>query len=198
MGSNIFLARLAIPFVFAVVVMGLSYMQAKHEVRDRIYPFPIASVSETIDETGLPMMVFGERAASARHWRIDNNTSAWALENSEGDEFLRFTAKAAGDGRETRIRYEVEAPEGENHDKLAAFLKQNSAMVDSYKAAVAEQVDAALTRRPFSMANIMGSMARGSLSQLGMMKTTMKSAGEAYQKEHDDNVEGAYERAAAR
>ncbi len=194
MNLNFWLARLLFPFVIAAGVMGYSFMQAKHETRDRAYPFPVASVNSTLDDTDLPAMVFGERASTARHWRLDNATSAWALENSEGDEFMRLTAKTTGDAKSARVHYEIEAPKGPDHDKLEKHFKQNSAMVDSYKAALAEQVDAALTRRPFNMANIMGAVTRGSLSQLGMMGATMRKAAAGYQQERDDNIERAYER----
>jgi hypothetical protein len=193
-----FLARLALPFVFVAGAMGWSFIQAKHETRDRKYPFPIAAVNETVDESELPKMVFGDRAATARHWRLNQDTSAWALENEDGDEYMRLTAKTTADGKGTRIHYETVAPPGENQKKVEEFFKNNSAMVDTYTAALAEQIDSALTRRPFSIANIMGATSRGALSQVGMMREYMAGAAAEGQKESDDNVERAYEREAVR
>jgi hypothetical protein len=55
-----------------------------------------------------------------------------------------------------------------------------------------------LTQRPFNMANIMGAVTRGSLSQIGMMGAMMKKAAAGYQQERDDNIDRAYERASNR
>ena len=191
-------ARFVLPIMMLLGGLGFTFFKARQEARDRVYPFPVQSVSETLDETGLPVMVFGDKIDNSRHWRLDKNTSVWALDNAEGDEYLRLTAKTAAEGKGTRIHYEVHGPEGQNHNKVEKGLKENSAFIDVFRAALAEQVDAELTQRPFNITNISASAARASLSQIGNIRAAMANAAKQQQQDANDTINGAYERESQR
>ena len=168
-----------------LAAIGLAVMLGGCQGNDPFYPASPEQVSKVLDQTDLPMMVFGARAASAKHWRVNAATTMWALMSDSHVELLRLSATAIAEGKGTRIHYDVLPPESSVRDQVAKGLKENGAYRDLYRSALAEQIDAKLTNREFAIRNISVETARVVLATLPHIREMLDNAG----KEDERNEE---------
>jgi hypothetical protein len=180
----------AIACCFAVI--GLALMLGAFEGKDPFYPAPPDQVNKVLDRTNLPMMVFGERAATTKHWRVNSATTMWAIESDSRVELLRLSATTIAEGKGTRIHYDVLPPNSSVRDQVAQALKENGAHRDLYRSALAEQVDANLTNRPFAIANIAVPAARVTLAALPHVREGMDNAEKEYQRRQQEVIDRVY------
>ncbi len=175
-----------------LAAIGLAVMLGGCQGKDPFYAVSPAQVSKVLDQTNLPMVVFGERAANARRWRVNAATTMWAVESDSRVELLRLSATTRADGNGTRIRYDVLPPESSVRDQVAQALKENGAYRDLYRSALAEQVDAKLTNREFAIKNIAGAAARVTLGALPNIREGFANAEKEYRQKQQEVVDRAY------
>ena len=184
------LASAALTAIAAAVIFSGS------ESKDTYYDIPEHKVSWTLDKTNLPMMVFGDRALNAKHWRVDAATSMWALLSKDKDkgnvELLRLSATTRADGKGTRVHVEVLPPESSVHDQVVQGLKENGAYGDLYSAALAEQIDAKLTNRDFAIANISRATARVTLAALPHLRESFDNEAAEYDRRKQEDIDRVY------
>jgi len=176
----------------SIAAVSITLLLAGTGPGDHFYAIPVDRVREVVDDAALPMMVFGARAATAKHWRLNKDTSLWALTSADGVELLRLSVATIAEGDKTRIHYGILPPESALHDQVAQGLKENAAYSDLYRSALAEQIDAQLTNREFSIVNISGAAALVTIQQLPNIKAGMDQAEAEYQKQTQDIVDRAY------
>jgi hypothetical protein len=175
-----------------LAAIGLAVMLAGCQDKDPFYQASPDQVSKVLDQTNLPVMVFGARAANARHWRVNAATTMWALESDSRVELLRLSATTIAEGKGTRIHYDVLPPDSSIRDQVAQGLKENGAYRDLYRSALAEQVDAKLTNREFALQNIAVDAARVTLEALPHIRESMANAEKEYQRRQQDVIDRAY------
>ena len=159
---------------------------------DPFYPASPDQVSKVLDQTNLPMMVFGERAATAKHWRVNAATTMWAIESDGHVELLRLSATTIAEGKGTRIHYDVLPPESSLRDQVAQGLEENGAYRDLYRSALKEQIDAKLTNREFAIQNISVDAARVTLGALPNIRESFDNAEKEYQRQQQEVIDRAY------
>ena len=159
---------------------------------DLFYPASPDHVSKVLDRTELPMMVFGERAATAKHWRVDAATTMWALESDSQVELLRLSATTIAEGNGTRIHYDVLPPKSSVRDQVAQGLKENEAYRELYRSALAEQIDAKLTNRDFAIQNISMEATRVTIGALPYIRESYDNAEEEYQRRQQEIIDRVY------
>ena len=162
------------------------------EGKDPFYAASPDQVSKVLDQTNLPMTVFGARAATAKHWRVNAATTMWALESDSRVELLRLSATTRADGKGTRIHYDVLPPESSVRDQVAQALKENGAYRDLYRSALAEQVDAKLTNRAFAIQNIAVDAARVTLGALPNIREGFANAEKEYRQKQQEVIDRVY------
>lgn len=175
-----------------LAAIGLAVMLGGCQGKDPFYSASPAQVSKVLDQTSLPMMVFGARAATARHWRVNAATSMWALESDSRVELLRLSATTRADGKGTRIHYDVLPPESSVRDQVAQALKENGAYRDLYRSALAEQIDAKLTNREFAIQNIAVATARVTLAALPHIREGFANAEKEYRQKQQEVIDRVY------
>jgi hypothetical protein len=175
-----------------LAAIGLAVMLGGCQDSDPFYPASPDQVSKVLDQTELPMTVFGERAANAKHWRVNAATTMWALESDSHVELLRLSATTTVEGNGTRIHYDVLPPESPVHDQVAQGLKENGAYRDLYRSALKEQIDAKLTNREFAIQNISVDAARVTLGALPNIRESFDNAEKEYQRQQQEIIDRAY------
>jgi hypothetical protein len=175
-----------------LAAFGLAVMLGGCQGKDPYYAASPNQVSKVLDQTGLPMMVFGERAANAKHWRVNAATTMWAIESDSRVELLRLSATTIADGKGTRIHYDVLPPESSVRAQVAQALKENGAYRDLYRSALAEQVDAKLTNRKFAIQNISVEAARVTLGALPNIRESFANEEKEYQRKQQEIIDRVY------
>ena len=175
-----------------LAAIGLAVMLGGCQGKDPFYPASPDQVSKVLDQTELPMMVFGARAANAKHWRANAATTMWALESDSHVELLRLSATTIAEGKGTRIHYDVLPPESSVRDQVAQGLKENGAYRDLYRSALTEQIDAKLTNREFALQNISVDAARVTLGALPHIRESMDNAEKEYQRRQQEVIDRVY------
>ena len=175
-----------------LAAIGLAVMLGGCQGRDPFYAVAPDQVSRVLDQTNLPMMVFGEWALNVKHWRVNAATTMWALEGDSHVELLRLSATTIADGKGTRIHYDVLPPESSVRDQIAQRLKENGHYRDLYRSALAEQVDAKLTNRAFAIGNIAAEVARVTLVELPNIRKSFDNAEKEYQRKQQEVIDRAY------
>jgi hypothetical protein len=175
-----------------LAAIGLAVMLGGCQDRDPFYAIAPDQVSKALDQTSLPIMVFGEWALNTKHWRVNAATTMWAIENDSHVELLRLSATTRTDGKGTRIHYDVLPPEGSARALVAQRLKENGHYRDLYRTALAEQVDAKLTNRAFAIGNIAAAAARVTLAELPNIRKGFDNAEKEYQRQQQEVIDRAY------
>ena len=175
-----------------LAAIGLAVMLAGCQGKDPFYAVSPGQVNDVLDQTYLPLMVFGEYALNAKHWRVNGATTMWALQSDSHVELLRLSATTMADGKGTRIHYEVLPPESSVRDQVAQRLKENGHYRDLYRSALAEQVDAQLTNRAFAIGNIAAEVARVTLVELPNIRKSFDDAEKEHVRQQQEVIDRAY------
>ncbi len=170
-------AILALGMVLAVYFGLGASMDTKH-----VYPMQVSEANQLIDQIALPELIFADQASGAKHWRENAEVSIWALQGDDGAEMLRLTATTSPAKSGTQVAVEVLPPVGKNHDKVKNTLDENPAYRDLYGSALAEQIDAKLRNRRFSIANVSRAMTRVMLHAAPQIADMRKSIDEDYER----------------
>lgn len=175
-----------------LAAMGLAVLLGGCQGKDPFYAASPDQVGRVLDQTDLPMMVFGERAATAKHWRVNAATTMWAIESDKHVELLRLSATTIADGKGTRIHYDVLPPDSSIRDQVARALKENGAYRNLYRSALAEQIDAKLTNREFAIRNISAEAAQVTLAALPHIRESFDNAEKEYQRKQQEVIDRVY------
>ena len=163
--------------MMAAIYFGLgSGADTKH-----VYQMKVSEVNELVDQIALPELIFADYAFGAKHWRENDKVSIWALQSKEGAEILRLTATTSAAKAGTQVAVEVLPPVSNGRDKVKNILDENPAYGDLFGSALAEQIDAKLRNRLFSMANVSRAATRVMLHAAPQIADMRKSVDE----EHD-------------
>jgi hypothetical protein len=171
-----------------LAAIGLAVMLGGCLGRDPLYAIAPGQVNDVLDRTYLPIMVFGEPALTAKHWRVNAATTMWAVESDKHVELLRLSATTTAEG----IHYDVLPPESAVRDRVAQQLKDNSAYRDLFRSALAEQVDANLNNRGFSIGNIAMETARVTLKELPNIRQSFDNAEKEHVRRQQEVIDRAY------
>jgi hypothetical protein len=155
--------------------------------KDRVYAMPVTEVNHLIDEIDLPEIIFANH--KARHWRENDKLSVWALQNDEGKETFRLTATTAADKTGSLVTVAILPPGNDKRDEVKKMLDDNPAYADLFGSALAEQIDAKLHNRLFSIANISRPMARVTLHAAPQILQMRKSIDEEYARHAQEDRE---------
>jgi hypothetical protein len=156
---------------------------------NRVYAMPVSEVNHLIDEIDLPEIIFANYTRKARHWRGNDKLSVWALQNDEGKETFRLTATTAADAKGSLVTVAVLPPDNDKRDEVRKMLEANPAFADLFASALAEQIDAKLHNRLFSIANISRPMARVTLHAAPQILQMRKSIDEEYARHAQEDRE---------
>jgi hypothetical protein len=145
---------------------------------NRVYAMPVSEVNHLIDEIDLPEIIFANH--KAKHWRENDKLSVWALQNDAGKETFRLTATTAADPKGSLVTVAILPPDNDKRDEVKKMLDDNPAFADLFGSALAEQIDAKLRNRLFSIANISRPMARVTLDAVPQILQMRKSIDQEY------------------
>ena len=176
----------------SLAAIVLAAMVAGCQGSDPFYPASPDQMSKVLDRTELPIVVFGERAVTAKRWRVNATTTMWALESDSRIELLRLSATTIADGDGTRIHYDVLPPESSLREQVVQGLRENGAYRDLYRSALAEQIDANLTNREFAIQNISVEATRVTLGALPNIREGYDNAEEEYQRQQQEIIDRVY------
>jgi hypothetical protein len=145
---------------------------------NRVYAMPVSEVNHLIDEIDLPEIIFANH--KAKHWRANDKLSVWALQNDAGKETFRLTATTAAEKAGSLVTVAILPPDNDKRDEVKKMLDDNPTFVDLFGSALAEQIDAKLHNRLFSIANISRPMARVTLHAVPQILQMRKSIDAEY------------------
>jgi hypothetical protein len=141
--------RTAFPFLLSILLLLAGCGAGNH------YDMPAAKVRETLRSSEFLLSIFGSEVTDAQVGQIGTDTVVWTLIAGDDDRaMLRLTAKITPDRSGSRVSVDVLPPESTFKARVAQGLKDNPSIVNFYRAAVAEHVDAALTHRDFDVTRI--------------------------------------------
>jgi hypothetical protein len=156
---------------------------------NRVYAMPVSEVNHLIDEIDLPEIIFANYTHKAKHWRENDKLSVWALQNDAGKETFRLTATTAADKKGSLVTVAILPPDNDKRDEVKKMLDGNPAFADLFGSALAEQIDAKLHNRLFSIANISRPMARVTLHAAPQILQMRKSIDEEYARHAQEDRE---------
>ncbi|HWU27188.1 MAG TPA: hypothetical protein VN154_12385, partial [Rhizomicrobium sp.] len=152
--------RWAFSVLALCIVLAVYFGLGAGADKKHLYPMQVSEVNQLLDQIALPELIFADHAFGAKHWRENDNVSIWALQSSDGAETLRLTATTSAASAGTQVAVEVLPPVSKNGEKVKNMLDENPAFRDLCGSALAEQIDAKLRNRPFSIANVSRAMTR--------------------------------------
>jgi hypothetical protein len=185
------ICHMGIRTAFGLLMLGMSiavYLGVGSGAgTNHLYAMPVSEVNHLIDEIDLPEIIFANH--KAKHWRQNDKLSVWALQNDAGKETFRLTATTAADQKGSLVTVAILPPDNDTRDEVKKMLDENPAFADLFGSALAEQIDAKLHNRLFSIANISRPMARVTLHAAPQILQMRKSIDEEYAQRAQDDRE---------
>jgi len=170
------------------------------------YPASTDTARAMLVGTTIPDIAFGnsahsgpgEATAEGVQWAVEvgpADGSAGDPEHGIGDKVMMLKAKlvAAGDG--TDLTVDLTPPPHVDPAKFKALFDQHPGMDGMFRNIVQEQADSVLTNRPFSYANISGSMALAVLGELPNIRQQLDEDEKVYELHERDTIDHAYDSA---
>lgn len=158
------------------------------------YPLQAQDVRRTLLATEPPVFVFGSNAESGRGTSAADGAVRWTLKDAErGRSLLAFVARIEELGeRETRVSVAVEPPDGDAKGAIAQRLADNPSIVALYRAAMEEQIDAALEKREFNFTAIQDELAGATIANMPRIAASVDEAARADAQRSRANIDRAY------
>jgi hypothetical protein len=156
--------------------------------------------------TTIPDIAFGKSAHSGPG-EVTANGVQWAVEigPAEGlggdpvhdisDKVMMLKAKLVAAGNGTDLTVDLMPPPQADPAKFKALFDQHPGMGGLFRNIAQEQADSVLTHRPFSYANISGSMALAMLSELPNIRRQLDEDRKVYEQHERDIMDHAYDTA---
>jgi hypothetical protein len=159
----------------------------------KVYPMAGKDARQTLMHIEPPLELLGSTITSAHAISGGDGTIRWALADRSRVSVLNLVATTKDEGpQQVRITVSLEPSKGNHHDDVAARLEQNPAVVNYFKAVMAEQIDSTLTHREFDMAAIQGQMAVAAMSLAPQMAASFDKAAKQSEASDRSNIENAY------
>lgn len=181
-------------FVFAVVMAGL--LAACGESKS--YPISANDVTNRLLATKPPMFVFGSSGANVMVTQGDGGAVRWTVLQG-GKQVMRLVATVTPDGDSaSNVAVSVEPPNNDASTTIGKNMADNPAIVNLYKSAMVEQIDARLNNRDFDMSKIQAQMVAAAVATMPKMQQSAMEAAQSSE-EMDRNAkqqaaDEAYER----
>jgi hypothetical protein len=170
------------------------------------YPTSTDAARAMLVGTTIPDIAFGKSAHSGPGEATADGVQ-WAVEigpadglggdpvHGIGDKVMMLKAKlvAAGDG--TDLTVDLTPPPQVDPAKFKALFDQHPGMDGMFRNIVQEQADSVLTNRPFSYANVSGSMALAVLRELPNIRQQLDEDRKVYEQHERDTMDHAYDAA---
>ena len=168
------------------------------------YPTSTDAARAKLVRTTIPDIAFGSSAHSSPGEATADGVQ-WAVEvgpgdgsgddpvHGIGDKVMMLKAKlvAAGDG--TDLTVDLTPPPHVDPAKFKDLFDQHPGMDGMFRNIVQEQADSVLTNRPFSYANVSGSMALAVLSELPNIRQQLDDDRKVYEQHERDTIDHAYD-----
>jgi hypothetical protein len=178
--------------IFAATIAGLLVACGE----SRSYPIAADEVTSKLLATRPPMLVIANPGVSITVSRGDAGAVCWTVLQN-GNEVMRLVATVTPDG-ETGSSVAVSAEPLNNHaSTLTRTMADNPAIVQLYKSAMVEQIDARLSNREFDVSKIQAQMAKAAAAAPQMRQKAMQAARNPAQGARDTRqraADEAYER----
>lgn len=157
------------------------------------YPVSARDAHKVLTAIEPPYFLFGGSAVGGRPQQIDNGKLRWTLRHADANGAIAFIAAIEDQGeQQSKVTVTVEPGDGPNREKVAKALEENASIVALYKAAMVEQIDAALEKRSFDFGAIQGQLARATIAAMPQISADMDRAAEASRKRSSENMDRAY------
>jgi hypothetical protein len=159
----------------------------------KVYPMAGKDARQALLHIEPPLELLGSTISSAHAVSGGDGTIRWALADRSAVSVINLVATTKDEGpQEVRIIVSLEPSKGSHHDDVAARLEQNPAVVNYFKAVMAEQIDSTLNHREFDMAAIQGQMAVAAMSLAPQMAESFDKAAKQSEDSDRSNIENAY------
>jgi hypothetical protein len=157
--------------IFAATIAGLLVACGEN----RSYPIAADEVTSKLLATRPPMLVIGNPGVTITVSRGDAGAVRWTVLQN-GNEVMRLVATVTPDG-ETGSSVAVSAEPLNSHaSTLTSTMADNPAIVQLYKSAMVEQIDARLSNREFDVSKIQAQMAKAAAAVPQMRQKAMQAA----------------------
>jgi len=184
----------------ALLTMLAACSDTKH------YPTSTDAARAMLVGTTIPDIAFGKSAHSGLGEATADGVQ-WAVEigsadglgddpvHGIGDKVMMLKAKLAAAGDGTDLTVDLTPPPHVDPAKFKALFEQHPGMEGMFRNIVQEQADSVLTNRPFSYANVSGSMALAVLSELPNIRQQLDEDRKIYEQHERDTIDHAYDAA---
>ena len=184
----------------ALLTMLAACSDTKH------YPTSTDAARAMLVGTTIPDIAFGKSAHSGLGEATADGVQ-WAVEigsadglgddpvHGIGDKVMMLKAKLAAAGDGTDLTVDLTPPPHVDPAKFKALFDQHPGMDGMFRNIVQEQADSVLTNRPFSYANVSGSMALAVLSELPNIRQQLDEDRKIYEQHERDTIDHAYDAA---
>jgi hypothetical protein len=181
-------------FLFAFVMAGL--LAACGDGKS--YPISANDVTNKLLASKPPMFVFGSSGANVMVTQGAGGAVRWTVLQS-GKQVMRLVATITPDGdNASSVAVSVEPPDNDAKTAIGKNLAENPAIVNLYRSAMVEQIDARLNNREFDMSKIRGQMAAAAIATMPkIQQSAMQAAQDSSEMERDMRqraADEAYER----
>jgi hypothetical protein len=185
--------RMVRKLIFAAAVAGLLVACGE----SRSYPLSADEVTSKLLATRPSMLVIASPGVSITVSRGEAGAVRWTVLQN-GNEVMRLVATVTPDG-ETGSSVAVSAEPLNNHANTPkGNMADNPAIVNLYRSAMVEQIDARLSDREFDVSRIRTQMsAAAAATEPGMRQSAMQAARNPAEKDRDSRqraADEAYER----
>jgi hypothetical protein len=140
------------------------------------YPIPASQVTGKLLSTKPPMFVFGSTASDIMVTQGEGGAVRWTVLKG-GKQVMRLVATVTPDGdNASRVAVSVEPPNNDANSQVGKNMADNPAIVNLYKAAMAEQIDARLNNRSFNSGAIQAQMVAAAIATIPKMQASLDEA----------------------
>jgi hypothetical protein len=170
------------------------------------YPTSTDAARAMLVGTTIPDIAFGKSAHSGSG-EATADAVQWAVEidpadglggdpvHDIGDKVMMLKAKLVAAGGGTDLTVDLTPPPHVDPENFKALFDQHPGMDGMFRNIVQEQADSVLTNRPFSYANVSGSMALAVLSELPNIRQQLDEDRKVYEQHERDTIDHAYDAA---
>ena len=152
--------------------------------------------------TTIPGIAFGQSAHCAPGVGSSGRV-VWTIEEGSDDEarageldthhiIMKLSATLTAVAEGTEVAVDIQPPDGVDPAKIDDLERQQPAIARLWRSIASEQVDAALNRRGFDMANVRLAMATAVLAQLPQIGQQMDNAARENDRQQGERMDSAY------
>lgn len=157
------------------------------------YEMSAKDVRAKLMATQPPLMVFGSMVRKASVVKNGDGTIRWVLFDRSGRSLMRIVATVEEKGPTTSaVAVSIEPPDSSKHDQVAKGMADNPSIVNLYRKAMIEQIDAKLENREFDMAAITPEMMAATVATVPQIQKSALEAARQSEQMDRENMDRAY------